>query len=65
MFPDKLKLLVLLIVIIRIAYAISFSSLSQAPLDEHKQENLWRRRAIAKLWEERRRMGRTPIFKLT
>uniref|UniRef100_A0A8R1XQ11 PALP domain-containing protein n=1 Tax=Onchocerca volvulus TaxID=6282 RepID=A0A8R1XQ11_ONCVO len=65
MFPDKLKLLVLLIVIIRIAYAISVSSLSQAPLDEHKQENLWRRRAIAKLWEERRRMGRTPIFKLT
>uniref|UniRef100_A0A915PUT7 Tryptophan synthase beta chain-like PALP domain-containing protein n=1 Tax=Setaria digitata TaxID=48799 RepID=A0A915PUT7_9BILA len=50
---------------IRITYATSFSPLSQAPLDEQKRENLWRRRAIIKLWEERRRMGRTPLFKLT
>uniref|UniRef100_A0A0R3RMG5 PALP domain-containing protein n=1 Tax=Elaeophora elaphi TaxID=1147741 RepID=A0A0R3RMG5_9BILA len=65
MLPDTFKLLLLLIAVVHINYLSSFSLLSQAPLDEQKRENLWRRRAIAKLWEERKRMGRTPIFKLT
>ncbi|KAM3720833.1 putative pyridoxal-phosphate dependent protein [Dirofilaria immitis] len=59
------KLSVLFVVIIRVTYATTFSTLSNAPVDEHKRENSWRRRAIAKLWEERRFMGKTPMFKLT
>ncbi|VIO99834.1 Pyridoxal-phosphate dependent enzyme family protein [Brugia malayi] len=65
MLLDMLKLLVSLIVIVHVICVTSFSLLSQAPLDEQKRENLWRRRAIAKLWEERRHMGRTPMFKFT
>lgn len=58
----------MLSVITHVARDVSSSSsslLSQAPVDEQKRENSWRRRAIAKLWDERRRMDKTPMFKFT
>ncbi|KHN84385.1 Putative pyridoxal-phosphate dependent protein F13B12.4 [Toxocara canis] len=56
--------LLVLATLAELVHLTPYLSLSQAPLDQHKRADAWRYRAIARLWEERRQMGRTPMFKL-